>query len=54
MKNYMNLRIEWTHTALQSLEEVFEYTFEEFGDTLFIEYVRNVRMDDLTVWERLI
>ena len=105
----MNLRIEWTHTALQSLEEVFEYTFEEFGerqvrkltsqiyqvvrrlaayplmgavdeesteefgveyrrivviseisllytivgDTLFIEYVRNVRMDDLTVWERL-
>ena len=27
----MNLNIEWTPVALQSLDEVFEYTFEEFG-----------------------
>ena len=105
----MNLRIEWTPVALQSLSDVFEYTFEEFGerqvrrltsqiyratrriatfpmsgaideacteefgveyrhvvviseisllytvvnDTLYIEYVRNARMDDSTVWDRL-
>ena len=105
----MSLRIEWTPVALQSLSDVFEYTFEEFGerqvrrltsqiykvtnrisqfpltgtldeactdefgveyrrvvviseisliytvvdDTLFIEYVRNARLDDSTVWDRL-
>ena len=27
----MNLNIEWTPVALQSLDEVYEYTFEEFG-----------------------
>ena len=105
----MNLNIEWTPVALQSLDEVYEYTFEEFGkaqvrkltnqiysatrriaafpmagtidedcteefgveyrrivviseisllytivdDTIFIEYVRNARLDDATVWDRL-
>ena len=28
----MNLRILWTPVALLSLSEVFEYTFEEFGE----------------------
>jgi len=28
----MNLRIQWTPIALLSLSEVFEYTFEEFGE----------------------
>ena len=28
----MNLQILWTHIALQSLSEVFEYTYEEFGE----------------------
>ena len=28
----MSLRIEWTPVALQSLSDVFEYTFEEFGE----------------------
>lgn len=105
----MSLRIEWTAVALQSLSDVLEYTYEEFGerqarkltsqiykvanrlsaypmmgmvdedcfeefgveyrhivviseisllytivnDTLFIEYVRNARLDDSTVWEKL-
>ena len=101
----MNLNIEWTPVALQSLDEVFEefgkaqvrkltkqiYSAtrriaafpmagtidedctEEFGveyrrivviseisllytivdDTIFIEYVRNARLDDATVWDRL-
>lgn len=105
----MNLNIEWTAVALQSLSEVFDYTYEEFGerqvrklisqiykttrriaafpgigkiddlcteefgveyhsivviseisllytvlgDTIFIEYVRNARQDDETVWEKL-
>lgn len=105
----MSLQIAWTPVALQSLSEVFEYTFKEFGerqvrkltsqiykvvrriavypnigtldeectkefgieyrsaiviseislmytvvdDTLFIEYVRNARLDDATVWEKL-
>lgn len=105
----MSLTIEWTAIALQSLSEVFDYTFEEFGerqvrkltsqiykttrrisafpnlgkvdelcteefgieyrsvvviseisllytvvgDTLYIEYVRNARLDDATVWDKL-
>jgi plasmid stabilization system protein ParE len=105
----MNLRIQWTPIALLSLSEVFEYTFEEFGerqlrrlqtqisstarriatfpglgkqesdlvratdteyrsilviseikllytvseDTLFIEFVKNARMDDATMLEKL-
>ena len=105
----MSLHIAWTPVALQSLSDVFEYTFDEFGerqvhrltsqiykvvrriaaypnlgtldeecteefgveyrsvkviseisvmytvvgDTLFIEYVRNARLDDATVWEKL-
>ena len=28
----MSLHIVWTHVALQSLSEVFEYTYEEFGE----------------------
>ena len=28
----MNLQILWTSIALQSLSEVFEYTFSEFGE----------------------
>ena len=105
----MSLHIAWTPVALQSLSDVLEYTFKEFGEhqvrrltnqifkvtrrisaypnlgtldgecteefgveyrsvkviseislmytivgeTLFIEYVRNARLDDATVWEKL-
>ena len=28
----MSLRIEWTRIALQSLSDVFDYTFEVFGE----------------------
>ena len=105
----MNLHILWTPIALQSLSEVFEYTFEEFGerqlrkltsqiyaairrisaypqlgkfedeisddtgiefrstiviseiklyytvsgDTLYVEYVKNARMDDTTMLTKL-
>lgn len=28
----MNLHIQWTHIALQSLSNVLGYTFEEFGE----------------------
>ena len=105
----MNLHIQWTPIALLSLSEVFEYTYEEFGerqlhtlktqisstarriatfpglgkreaglveatgieyrsmlviseikllytvseDTLFIEFVKNARMDDATMLEKL-
>ena len=28
----MNLHIQWTPIALQSLSKVFDYTFEEFGE----------------------
>lgn len=52
----MSLQIAWTPVALQSLSEVFEYTFKEFGERQvrkFIEYVRNARLDDATVWEKL-
>ncbi len=105
----MNLHIQWTPIALLSLSEVFEYTYEEFGerqlhtlktqisstarriatfpglgkreaglveatgieyrsmlviseikllytvseDTLFIEFVKNARMDDSTMLEKL-
>ena len=105
----MNLQILWTPIALQSLSEVFEYTYEMFGEQqlqklshkiidttrriaafplsgkletnlfeetgieyrstlvineikllytisnneLFIEYVKNNRMDDATVLERI-
>ena len=28
----MSLQILWTHIALQSLAEVFNYTYEEFGE----------------------
>ncbi|MBR5634544.1 MAG: type II toxin-antitoxin system RelE/ParE family toxin, partial [Prevotella sp.] len=31
-KRSMNLKIRWTPVALQSLSEVLEYTFEEFGE----------------------
>ena len=109
MTRCMNLNIEWTPIALQSLSDVFEYTFEEFGerqarkltsqiykvvrrlsafpmigeldeectkefgveyrhivvisqislmytivdDTVYIEYVRNARLDDSTVWDKM-
>lgn len=105
----MILHIQWTPIALLSLSEIFEYTFEEFGeqqlrrlkiqissiarriatfpglgkreidlveatgieyrsilviseikllytvseDTLFIEFVKNARMDDSTMLEKL-
>lgn len=105
----MNLNIEWTAVALQSLSEVIDYTFEVFGErqvqkllsqiykvtgqlatfpyigkvdefcseelgieyrrilviseisllyivagnTVFIEYVKNARQDDVTIWEKL-
>ena len=105
----MNLNIEWTAVALQILSEVFDYTFEEFGErqvrtllsqiykvtnrlaafpqsgkvdelctkefgveyrsvvviseisllytildnTIYIEYVRNARQDDATIWDKL-
>ena len=105
----MSLQILWTHIALQSLAEVFDYTNEEFGerqlhklaslihsttsrlaifpqsgkyeselakatgieyrsalvipeikllytisdDTVFIEFVKNVRMDDATMLAKL-
>ena len=105
----MNLHIQWTPIALLSLSEVFEYTYDEFGDrqlrrlqtqisstarriatfpglgkyeadlyqatgieyrsilvideikllytvsedTLFIEFVKNNRMDDSTMLEKL-
>lgn len=105
----MSLHIQWTHVALLSLSEVFEYTFEKFGErqlrklktqisstarciatfpglgkretdllkatgieyrsvlvisqikllytvsenTLFIEFVKNARMDDSTMLEKL-
>ena len=32
MKKLMNLQILWTLVALQSLSEVFEYTYEAFGE----------------------
>ena len=106
----MNLQVLWTHIALQSLSEVLEYTYTEFGerqlrklatqiyavcsrlatfplsgkreiaitkttgieyrsilvikeikllyticdDTLFIEFVKNTRMDDSTMLAKLI
>ncbi|MBR6444828.1 MAG: type II toxin-antitoxin system RelE/ParE family toxin [Prevotella sp.] len=105
----MNLKIRWTPVALQSLSEVLEYTFEEFGerqlrklisqiyavvrrievfprsgkqefdlleatgieyrsvvviseikllytvveDTLFIEFIKNTRLDDATMLAKL-
>ena len=104
----MSLRIKWTPVALQSLSEVLDYTFEEFGerqlqkltkliysttyrlaafplsgkfepeitdstgieyrsmaviseikilyttddDTLYVEFVKNVRLDDATMLAR--
>ena len=105
----MNLQVQWTHIALQSLSEVLEYTYKEFGerqlrkhtsqiygvcsriatfplsgkreialaeatgieyrsvivikeikliyticdDILFIEFVKNTRMDDTTILARM-
>lgn len=58
----MNLNIEWTPVALQSLDEVFEYTFEEFGKAQVRKLTKQIysatrriaaRLDDATVWDRL-
>ena len=56
----MSLRIEWTAVALLGVEYRHIVVISEISllytivnDTLFIEYVKNARLDDSTVWEKL-
>ena len=38
----MNLQIQWTPTALQSLSEVLEYTFCQFGERQLHKLARQI------------
>lgn len=38
----MNLQIRWTPVALQSLSEVLEYTFEEFGESQLRKLINQI------------
>ena len=38
----MNLRIQWTPTALQSLSEVLEYTYGQFGERQLRKLTRQI------------
>lgn len=55
MTKYMNLHTEWTHTALLSLSNVFEYTFQEFGEKQLNILVGKINstIDKLTIFPKL-
>ena len=38
----MSLQIQWTHTALQSLSEVLEYTYSSFGERQLHKLTRQI------------
>ena len=38
----MSLQIQWTHTALQSLSEVLEYTYSRFGERQLRKLTRQI------------